>query len=506
MFRTLYARLSAVLVVLLCTLGAIYIALTLYTTRLYQQQVTQRLNRTLAENLVANKALIHDGKVDKAMLDDIFHTYMVINPSIEVYLLGPGGKILGFSAPPGVVKRPRVSTGPIHAFLQGDAMLPILGDDPRNPRGRKIFSVAPVTADGGVNGYLYVVLAGQHYDSIAGLLHSSYVLKLSTIVIAASLLIGLAAGLMIFNVLTRRLRRLSGAMEAFQEHDFSGTVPADLAGDRRRDEIDRLAATFARMSRRIAEQVNALKRSDALRRELVANVSHDLRTPIASLQGYLETLLLKEQELSPSQQRSYLDTALKHSERLGRLTGELFELSRLDSGDSQLHMEPFALGDLAQDVTIKFRLAAERKEIRLITRIPQALPLVYGDIGLMERVLENLIENALHHTPPGGTVSLEIEADHGQATVTVADTGRGIPPDKLERVFDRFYQVEKNERDRAGGAGLGLAIAKRIVNLHGQDIRVQSHVNAGTTFSFRIPGRAVSPDNSPDAPAAGSGD
>lgn len=488
MFKTLYARLSLVLIALLCALGAAYIALTLYTTRLYQQQMTQRLNRTLAENLVANKALIHDGKVDKAMLDDIFHTYMVINPSIEVYLLGPGGRILGFSAPPGVVKRTRVSTAPIRAFLRSDAMLPILGDDPRDPGGRRIFSAAPVRADGGVDGYLYVVLAGQHHDSITGLLHSSYVLKLSTAVILASLLFGLAAGLFIFNVLTRRLRRLAGAMEAFQEHN----VPAALDTGKGRDEIDRLAAAFMDMSRRITAQVDALKRSDALRRELVANVSHDLRTPIASLQGYLETLRLKEQGLTPGQQRAYLDTALKHSERLGRLTSELFELSRLESGDIEPHMEPFALGDLAQDVAIKFRLAAEQRGIHLATRIPRELPLVYGDIALMERVLENLIENALQHTPRNGTVSLAVEPRDGHVTVTVADTGRGIPPDKIGRVFDRFYQAEKIERDRGGGAGLGLAIAKGILNLHGEEIHVQSELNAGAAFSFRIPVCAAS--------------
>ncbi|HKJ22080.1 MAG TPA: ATP-binding protein, partial [Gammaproteobacteria bacterium] len=103
------------------------------------------------------------------------------------------------------------------------------------------------------------------------------------------------------------------------------------------------------------------------------------------------------------------------------------------------------------------------------------------------RVLENLLENAVHHTPRGGTVALDIEAEDGRAKVTVTDTGRGIPPDKINRVFDRFYQVEKNERDRAGGAGLGLAIAKRIVGLHGGDIHVQSRLNAGTAFSFCIP-------------------
>ncbi len=487
LFNTLYARLAAVLVVLLGTLAVVYISLTLYTTRLYQEQVTQSLNRTLAENLVANKALIHDGQVDTPMLDEIFHMYMVINPSIEVYLIDAEGHILGYSAPPQKIKRQRVSMTPIAAFMAHSAALPILGDDPRDPNGRKIFSAAPVKSNGRVAGYLYVVLAGQEYQSIAGLLHSSYIVKLSTGVITASLVFGLMAGLLIFKLLTRRLRRLSNAIEGFQQHNFETPVPAQLTDNPGEDEIGRLSKTFKHMSDRITEQVTALKHTDALRRELVANVSHDLRTPIASLQGFLETLLLKEKDLTQAQRRNYLQTALKHSERLNRLTNELFELSRLDSGDIKPHREAFALGDLAQDVIMKFQLSADERKIRLRARIPQELPLVYGDIALIERVLQNLLENALHHTPPNGEITLDLTHCNDQLLVKLTDTGRGIPPEMLPRIFDRFFQVEKNEHNHNGGAGLGLAIAKRIVTLHGGDIQVESRLNHGTSFTFPVP-------------------
>ncbi len=486
-FTTLYARLAAVLVVLLGTLAVVYISLTLYTTRLYQEQVTQSLNRTLAENLVANKALIHDGHVDTPMLDEIFHMYMVINPSIEVYLIDTGGRILGYSAPPQKIKRKRISMAPIAAFMQHAAALPILGDDPRDPEGKKVFSAAPVKSNGRIAGYLYVVLAGQEYQSIAGLLHGSYILKLSTGVITASLVLGLIAGLLIFKLLTRRLRRLSTAMEGFQQLNFETPVPAELTENPGEDEIGRLGNTFKHMSDRITEQVTALKHTDALRRELIANVSHDLRTPIASLQGFLETLLLKEKDLTQDQRRSYLQTALKHSERLNRLTNELFDLSRLDSGDIKPHREAFALGDLAQDVIMKFQLSADDRQIRLHSRIPEELPLAYGDIALIERVLQNLLENALHHTPPNGEVTLGLTQRDTQLMVTLSDTGGGIAPDKLSRIFDRFFQVDKNERNHSGGAGLGLAIAKRIVTLHGGDIQVESRLNQGTSFTFAVP-------------------
>lgn len=475
------------LVVLLGALAVVYISLTLYTTRLYQEQVTQSLNRTLAENLVANKALIHDGHVDAPMLDEIFHMYMVINPSIEVYLIDTRGRILGYSAPPQKIKRQRVSMTPIAEFMEHAATLPILGDDPRDPNGRKIFSAAPVKSNGRIAGYLYVVLAGQEYESIAGLFHSSYIVKLSTGIITASLVCGLFAGLLIFKLLTRRLRRLSTAMEGFQQHNFETPVPAELTEHPGEDEIGRLSKTFKHMSDRISEQVTALKHTDALRRELVANVSHDLRTPIASLQGFLETLLLKEKDLSQEQRHNYLQTALKHSERLNRLTNELFELSRLDSGDIKPHREAFALGDLLQDVIMKFQLSADKRRIRLGARIPPDLPLVYGDIALIERVLQNLMENALHHTPPNGEITLGLSQCDGQLMVTLTDTGHGIPADKLPRIFDRFFQVEKHEHNHNGGAGLGLAIAKRIVTLHGGDIQVESRVDHGTSFSFPVP-------------------
>jgi two-component system, OmpR family, sensor kinase len=245
--------------------------------------------------------------------------------------------------------------------------------------------------------------------------------------------------------------------------------------------------TFKQMSDRITEQVTALKETDTLRRELMANVSHDLRTPIASLQGFFETLLLKERELTREQRHTYLETALKHSERLSRLTNELFELSRLDAGDIKPHHEAFALGDLTQDITMKYQLTAERKGIQLQTRIPRSLPLATGDIALIDRVIQNLLENALHHTPAGGRVTLELHDGGDHVLVTLTDTGCGIPADKLDRIFERFYQVDKNEHNRPGGAGLGLAIAKRIVNLHGGDIHVESRVNEGTSFSFPVP-------------------
>jgi predicted ATPase/signal transduction histidine kinase len=224
-----------------------------------------------------------------------------------------------------------------------------------------------------------------------------------------------------------------------------------------------------------------------LRGDLIANVSHDLRTPLVSLRGYLELLTLKGDELPRATQRGYLGIALRQSEHLATLIDELFELAKLDFKGLQLKREPFQLAELAFDVLQKFQLAAERQQVILQVDAPAVVPLVHADLSLIERVLDNLIGNALQHTPSGGSVSIGVQAGADCVIARVNDTGRGIAQADLPFIFDRFYRVDKSRVRASGGAGLGLAIAKRIVELHGGAISVDSQASQGTCFSFSLP-------------------
>ena len=373
-------------------------------------------------------------------------------------------------------------------YLDADKTFPFLGDDPRDPDGKKVFSAARITENGVLQGYLYIILGGEEYDTIAQKLEESHIIKLSSLVILSSLVFALIAGLLIFSFMTKRLKRLSHAMNMFvQETGIDDRTIYTGAGHTGGDEVTRLAVTFEQMAARIKQQMHDLKKTDTLRRELVANVSHDLRTPLATLQGYIETLLLKERTLSEEERRNYLQIVIRHCEHLNKLVSELFELAKLDSEETIVHQEPFSLEELVQDVVQKFSLAAQKKNINIITNIGKELPYVTADIGLVERVLENLLENALRHTPECGTISMVLTPDNRNVTVQVIDTGSGIPQEELSHIFDRFYQVDKSRKERQGGAGLGLAIAKRILNLHGRTIEVTSVLNSGSTFSFQLP-------------------
>jgi len=487
MFRSLYSKLAAVLTILFCLVGLVFVVVTMFSTEMYQQEVIQRLNIKLAEHIVSEKLLIKENRVNREALEEIFHMMMVINPSIEIYLIDPNGKILAYSAPRDKVKRNYVDVAPVRELLGGKVQIPLLGDDPRDPSGKKIFTATRIPEHGRLEGYLYVILGGEAYDSVVQKLKASYILQLSGWMIGASLLFALTAGLILFALLTGRLKRLSKAVG-----EYNVAEPLELTqlpitrSHGKGDEIDRLASTFKKMAEKIQDQMKELRESDNLRRELIANVSHDLRTPLSTLQGYVETLLLKESQLSEDEKRTYLETAVKHCERLGNLVSELLELAKLESGQIRLQYEPFNLSELVQDVILKFQLKAKEKGVQLIPSTQTDIAFVKGDIGLIERVFENLIENAIQYTPKDGSVEVRLLRDADRISVEIRDSGSGIPEEELSHIFQRFYRLDKTRKGDSGHSGLGLAIAKKILELHQSMIKVRSRLNSGTTFTFHL--------------------
>ncbi|MFC1822529.1 ATP-binding protein [Thermodesulfobacteriota bacterium] len=488
MLRSLYSKLAAVLAGLFFIVGLLFVAVTVFSTGMYQQEVNQKLNSKLAEQIVAEKLLMKDNRVNQEALEEIFHMLMVINPGIEIYLLDQEGNILAFSAPKGKVKRKRVDLKPVRKWLEGDMTIPLLGDDPRGYNRKKVFTAARIPEQGKLEGYLYVILGGELFDSTVQKLKGSYILQLSAWMITASLLFALVAGLILFALLTRRLKRLSHVVGAFKAGDKAKLVDLPLEENRRpADEIERLGSAFKEMAERIQDQMEELRKSDALRRELIANVSHDLRTPLATLQGYIETLLIKQNSLTEEEQRHYLEITIRHCERLNKLVSELLELAKLDSESILIHCEPFNLGELVQDVIQKFDLRAKEKHIILVANVQEELPFADADIGLIERVLENFIENAINYTPQGGTIRLILTPERENISVQISDTGKGIPKEELSHIFSRFYQLEKSRKGDSGHSGLGLAITKRILELHNRTIEVSSSLGTGTTFIFQLP-------------------
>ncbi|RYX91417.1 MAG: HAMP domain-containing histidine kinase [Comamonadaceae bacterium] len=482
---TLSQRLSLVFAALLLACCGASVWLQARANGQYEQEMTQRLSLGLAAHIAGNAELMRPGGLNAPAVKGLFGQLMAVNPSVEVYLLSPDGRIEAHDAPDGHLKRDRVDVAPIRTLLSGGA-LPVFGDDPRSPHGeRKVFSAAPLRLDGRDAGYVYVVLIGEDRDTVtAGLLANS-IWRSMLWSMALVTLLGLLAGLVAFRLITRPLRRLTSAVRKFEADGLvalDGAAPALAEAAGGGGEIATLGEAFGRMTQRIADQWRELTLQDQQRRELFANISHDLRTPLTSLHGYLETLLVKADTLGPADRRRYLEIALGQSSKVGRLAQELFELARLEYGVVKPEMESFALAELVQDVFQKFELAVEARGQRLVPDIAPGLPVVTADLGMIERVLTNLLDNAIRHTPDGGEIVVQLRAGVAGVQVEISDTGPGIPGELRQKIFTR--PVFSSNGGRAGG--LGLVIVRRILQLHGSDISLLQRNEKGAVFAFQL--------------------
>ncbi|WP_273820865.1 sensor histidine kinase [Pseudomonas asplenii] len=479
---SLSQRLSVVFSILLLACCGASVWLQVRASDMHEKEVVQGLSRDLARSIALENRLVGTEGLTMDGVRALFGQLMNVNPSVEVYLLDPSGRITGDAAPQGHLKRDQVDLEPIRRLLDGQP-LPILGDDPRSTDGRKVFSAAALHGGGKELGYLYVVLQGEEHDRLAARVSASTVLRTTLWAMGLVALLGLIAGLIAFRLITRPLRRLTETMRDFDTDAAPVNPPTlPLAGSGGGNEIEVLEASFAQMAVRIGEQWRALTQLDQDRRELVANISHDLRTPLASLHGYLETLSLKGELLAPDERKRYLGTALAQSNKVRQLAQALFELARLEHGEVRLEREDFSLSDLIQDVFQKFELMAETRHSKLLAVLPRGAAMVSADLGMIERVLTNLIDNALRHTPEGGSIEVALVHASGKVRVTVSDTGPGIPPKLLDNLFRRPFN---QDGDRRSG-GLGLLIVRRILQLHDSQIRLLSVPGKGAVFCFEL--------------------
>ena len=478
-FSSLYWKISSIFLLILGVLAVFYILIAVHTAEMYYQEVGQQLNASAASHVVDEIVPFLNGRVNNQAMETIFHNVMVTNPSLEVYLLDSLGNILLYYAPNKTVRLKKVSLPPIDEFLAHHGKTFVLGDDPKKPGVQKGFSVARIDNNGRTDGYLYIILGGEEFESTTSAIFGSYILRLSAQTMGITLIATAAIGLLAFGYLTRNLRAIMRVLETFK----SGRMDVRMSSTTG-DELGQLAKAFNDMADTIQSQVEQISSVDALRRELVANVSHDLRTPLSSIHGYLETILMKEGALNSDEKHKYLTMALQNTERLEKLVEELFELSKLEAKQTLPQLEPFSIAELVQDAVQKYNVLAARSGITITAELPENLPLIYADIAMIDRVIQNLVDNAIKFTPKEGQVAIELsQIEAASVDVHIRDNGRGIPADELPVIFDRYYRsTRRNE-----GMGLGLAIVKKILEVHGIDINVKSRLNEGTVFSFQLP-------------------
>lgn len=448
------------------------------------QESIQKTNKDLAERLLPEFQPIVDDNFDEQAIAQKLRELSGENPQFDFYLLSRQGMIKSFIEGQNNGREPEtpmVDVKPLDRFISGEP-LPILGMDPKNPDLLKPFSAANINIMGEEDCYIYVVLEGSQFTQTADMIEDSYILRGSLIFIGTILLIGLAVGFFIFRMLTRRLDVIKKTVKDFERGELNKRIPI-----KSNDEITDLSRCFNKMADTVVESMNEMKKADKLRRDLVANVSHDLRNPLSSIQGYMETIQMKGDDISREELQNYLEPVLANTKKLNRMIDDLFALSKLDAENVTPKLEQVSLAELVQDLVQQFSPIAKQKNIEIKTIYPEnPHAKIYADMGLLDRALSNLIDNAIQHTPVGGTVTIRSIQNGKDVSLEISDSGKGIPESDIPHIFDRFYQVDKS-RSNSTGAGLGLSIAQKILELHGATITVQSFLNRGTTFKIMMP-------------------
>jgi signal transduction histidine kinase len=294
--------------------------------------------------------------------------------------------------------------------------------------------------------------------------------------------IAMILGYFLSSTVTERVNLLKGVAQKLAQGDLQTRVP--VSG---RDEVSALATTFNQMAEQLQAADQKQRELESLRRDLIAWVSHDLQTPLTSMRAILEALSDGVVE-EPEMVSRYLLTAQREVMSLSALIDDLFHMSQLDAGGFPLHRAPSSLIDLVSDTIESFSQLAKQQEITLEGQVESDVDPVFMDTQAIGRVFNNLISNALRHTPGRGRVSVWVRRAASGVEVTVSDTGEGIRAQDIPHIFERFYRGDASRsRNRGTGAGLGLAIARGIVRAHGGDIQVQSEPGKGTQFTFHLP-------------------
>ena len=310
---------------------------------------------------------------------------------------------------------------------------------------------------------------------------SEHDLLLATVLLLFAGGIAVVLGSFFTSTLIERIKVLEDTAKSIEMGDLSSR--AEIPGN---DELAKLAKSFNQMVDKIQEADKKQKELEKMRQDLVAWAGHDLRTPLSSIRLLVEALS-DEYVTDPSEIKNYLSQTKKHVDNLSLLIDDLFQISQLDSGGIPLALEKACLSDLISDTLESFSNEAKQKGISLSGSVGEGVDPINIDVLWLGRALNNLVTNAIRHTPEGGQIKIIAEHKDNNVMVSIHDTGDGIISEDIPHVFERFYRGEKSRNRSGGGAGLGLAIAKGIVEAHQGSIEVESHPGVGTVFTFTLP-------------------
>lgn len=478
---SIFRRFAIVILSLVTVLGMLFIIITFLATTNYHQASTQLLNKDVANHVAKFSTPFTSGGINKKIADSVFKNAMVMNPNTEFYFLDSTGRVLYFEADEKEIKERNIDLKPIRQYLAAHGEDYIKNIDPKDPPTKKIFSVAEVENDNITRGYIYIILGSKKFQGIMELLFGSHILNLAIKALVVIIVLSLLASFLYLQRMKKNFSRMINVLQRFEKGDYNARFTA-----KQDDELEPVTRAFNRMADLLSSAISKVTNSEQERKNFIAIISHDLRTPLSIARGYTETLLLKRDkgDITQEEQEQYSQLIYSKMLHIENMVKQLFELSRIEAVEFSPSKEPFVLSEIVQEVINTFQLIAIEKKIRLSCIPCDEHVWINADINMVERVIQNLVENALKSTTEGGSILASVKAVNNEVAFSIKNNGPAVPDDLLQWINDYKGDVSLGERPQK--PGLGLVIIQKILHLHHTYLKAFTQ-NGSNVFVFSMP-------------------
>jgi signal transduction histidine kinase len=479
---TIFRRIAALIFILITGLGLLFMSITYLSTTTYHEASTQLLNKDVAAHIAKFTSPFEGEKVNPRKADSVFYNAMVINPSAEVYFLDTNGKVMAYHSPKKEIRLWTVPLRPIKEYIGKKGAIFIRGADPKDLHQKKIFSASEVKSANKKLGYIYVILGSKKSQGLVDILYGNHIMKLAITAFIAVILLSVFLSILYLKRMQKSFLRMITVVERFERGDYTARFNLN-----EKDELLPVTQAFNKMADLLSTTITKLTKSEEERKTFIATISHDLRTPLSIARGYTETLMLKREtgDVTKEEQKHYSQLIYNKMLQIENMVKQLFELSKMESIEFKPKFEPFVLSEIVDESVNTFQMMAKERKVGL--ECVQCLQHVWvnADIRMMERVIQNLVENALKSTPEGGKVIASILTDGNSVIFKVENSGNPLPHDLL-RWVNQFESDKELMNNRPAKLGLGLLIVKKILLLHTSNLSA-GYENGSNIFSFSLP-------------------
>lgn len=467
---------------LISFLGLLFIVITYISATYFYNASTELLNKDVAAHIAKFTSPFEEGGINKRKADSVFYSAMVVSPSIEVYFLDNTGKVIYYEAPDTAIKLWHIPLENIDNLIAAKGETYVTSPDPKYPDQYKIFSASEVYHDSKKIGYIYVILGSKEYNNINELLFKSHA---GTLALQAFFIVVLLSVLLSFFYIKRLQRKYDAVLQVLEKYRQGYFETRFITQSQ--DEFAPITGSFNKMAELLSHNIEQLKKVELERKTFIANISHDLRTPLAIASGYAETIIGNyDKKVALPEQKNYMQLVLNKLKQVEIMVLQLFELSQMDSVDFEPKKEPFVLAEILQEITAGFQITATNKNISLKCNTGNDLQWIDADVKMVERIVQNLTENAIKNTPDNGIITIVLTHENNNLKVVFENTGEPMPAALVSWINDDSDTTNLQSRP-TGRKGLGLAIVKRILKLHNASLF--TGIKEGTTnyFVFYLP-------------------